>query len=306
MRIVAALGGNALLRRGETADIETQRRNVAVAARALAPLARDHQLVVTHGNGPQIGLLALQAAALDGVEPYPLDVLGAETDGMLGYLIERALAREVPGREVVTVLTCVEVDPADPAFARPTKPVGPIYPAARATALARDHGFTMVEEPTGWRRAVASPLPRRIVQLAPVRTLLETGHVVVCAGGGGIPVAVDADGSERGVEAVVDKDRTSALLAEMLGADRLLLLTDVDAVRTAWPPPAGEPIRHAGVSALEGRAFDAGSMGPKVGAACDFVRRTGQRAAIGALADATRLAMGDAGTQVEPDPTPRV
>jgi len=265
----------------------------------LAKLARQHDLVITHGNGPQVGLLALQSESLDGVPSYPLDILDAESEGMLGYLIEQELANLLPGREVATLLTRVEVAAEDPAFGAPTKPIGPVYDAKRAQQLAEQRGWSVAADGSRFRRVVASPLPQRILELATIRLLVRAGHIVVCAGGGGIPVIVDA-GRVRGVEAVIDKDRASALLARELEADRLLLLTDEPAVWSAWPREHGQPIRSASPASLEDLSFDPGSMGPKVEAACDFVARTGKTAAIGALADAVSIADGEIGTTIRP------
>ncbi len=304
MLIVAALGGNALLRRGEGLDAETQRRNVAAAAAALAPLARDHRLVITHGNGPQIGLLALQAEAYRPVPAYPLDLLGAESQGMIGYLIERALAPLLPGRPIATVLTQVVVNPADPALANPTKPIGPLYAATEAAQLASERHWQFVPDAEHMRRVVPSPEPVAIREIAAIRLLLNGGAVVICAGGGGIPVAVEPDGAWRGVEAVIDKDLTSALLAIELAADRLLLLTDVDAVYLGWPTPAAGPIRNAGCASLAALEFEAGSMGPKVKAACRFVGRTRRSAAIGAIGDCGDILAGRAGTTILPGDVP--
>lgn len=299
MRVVLALGGNALLRRSEAPEAETQRRNVsATIENSVAPLARRHELVITHGNGPQIGLLALQAASYAAVEPYPLDLLGAESEGMVGYLIDLALANALPDRAIATLLTQVEVDPGDPAFAAPTKPIGPLY---SDRAAARGLPWPIVRDGEGWRRAVPSPMPRHIREIETIRLLLDSGVIVVCAGGGGIPVARSSDGGWRGVEAVIDKDHASALLAEALGADALLLLTDVPAVWSAWPMSAGRPIGRTSPRELRALSFAAGSMGPKVEAACRFVERTGRRAAIGALDEAEALLDGRAGTIVEPD-----
>jgi carbamate kinase len=225
MLVVMALGGNALLRRGEPLDVEVQRRNLSRAViRAIAPIARRHQVVITHGNGPQIGLLALQAAAYKDVKPYPLDVLGAESQGMIGYLIGQSLANELPGREIATLLTQVEVDPSDPAFDRPTKPIGPLYDEAEAKMLAARTSCILVRDGHGFRRAVPSPNPRRIHEIEAIRLLVRAGTLVICAGGGGIPIVKNADGAIRGVEAVIDKDLSAALLAEEIGADALLLL----------------------------------------------------------------------------------
>jgi carbamate kinase len=291
VRLVVALGGNALLRRGERPEAEVQRANVRSAARAVAELAREHAVVLTHGNGPQVGLLALHSAD-------PLDVLGAESEGMIGYLVEQEIANALPGRDVATLLTQVEIDPRDPAFAAPTKPIGPVYPEAEARALATTRGWTVGPDGAGFRRLVPSPEPRRIRELRTIELLVEANVIVVCAGGGGIPVAVGPDGSVRGVEAVIDKDLSAALLARELRADALLLLTDVPAVYLDWPEPARRPLAAAQVAELRALRFDPGSMGPKVEAACRFVEATGGLAAIGALADAGRIVRGEAGTRV--------
>jgi carbamate kinase len=303
MLVVMALGGNALLRRGEPLDVEVQRRNLANAVtRAIAPVARRHAAVITHGNGPQVGLLALQAAAYKDVKSYPLDVLGAESEGMIGYLIEQALANELPEREIATLLTQVEVDPSDPAFGKPTKPIGPVYDEAEAQVLAARTGWTLVRDGRGFRRAVPSPDPRRIREINTIRLLVRAGTLVICAGGGGIPVVTGADGAIRGVEAVIDKDLSAALLAEEIGADALLLLTDVKAVWSRWPQSTGEPIRRSRPAALRALSLDPGSMGPKVEAACRFVERTGRTAAIGAMEQADAVLAGTAGTTVVADP----
>ena len=299
MLIVLALGGNALLRRGEPPEAEIQRRNlVAAVARSIAPLARRHQVVITHGNGPQIGLLALQAAAYKNVRSYPLDVLGAESEGMIGYLIEQTLASELPGRDIATLLTQVEIDPADPAFAKPTKPIGPLYDEAEMRKLAALTTWTWVRDGTDFRRSVPSPEPRRVLGINTIRLLVRASTIVICAGGGGIPVVVGSDGKYCGVEAVIDKDLSAALLAEALGADALLLLTDVPAVWTRWPKSKGEPIRHATPAKLRTLTFDPGSMGPKVEAACRFAERTGRQAGIGSIDEAESILAGTAGTIV--------
>jgi carbamate kinase len=299
MRLVVALGGNALLRRGEPAEAETQRRNVRVAASALAALASEHELILTHGNGPQVGLLALEADAYKAVTPYPLDVLGAESQGMIGYLLAQALQNELPDREVAVLLTQVLVDRADPAFDHPSKPIGPVYGEEQARGLAADHGWTVARDGRWFRRVVPSPQPREIVELASVERLLAAGAVVICAGGGGIPVVAEGR-RRRGVEAVIDKDLTAALLAECLEADRLLMLTDVPFVERDWGTEAATPITSAHPSELRGLSFAAGSMGPKIEAACRFVEHTGRNAAIGALAELAAVAHGEAGTQIEP------
>jgi carbamate kinase len=298
LRVVAALGGNALLRRGEPLDAELQRRNVSAAVRALAAVARDHDLVVTHGNGPQVGLLALQAAAYTAVAPYPLDVLGAETEGMIGYLLEQGLGNELPGRDVATLLTQVLVDPADPAFAKPTKFVGPAYVEAEARSVAEVNGWPIARDGQGWRRVVASPEPRSIVELRTIRLLVEAGVLVVCVGGGGVPVAASATGALRGVEAVIDKDLAAALLARDLGADVLLMLTDVPGVELGHGTPAAQVLRRAAPHELRALELPAGSMGPKAEAACRFVERTGGVAAIAPLEQALAALAGVAGTLV--------
>jgi carbamate kinase len=299
MRIVVALGGNALLRRGEPPTADNQRRNVRVAATALAPLACAHQLVITHGNGPQVGLLALQGASGPTAEAYPLDILDAETEGMIGYLIEQELGNLLPvGLQCATLLTQIEVDPHDTAFRNPSKPIGPVYDVAQAQRLARERGWSVAGDGAHLRRVVASPRPLRILELGVIEQLVTRGVVVICAGGGGIPVVRRADGSLVGVEAVIDKDAASALLARELSADALLMLTDVDAVYLGWDSPQARPLRQVPVEVLRRHAFAPGSMAPKVQAACDFVEQGGRLAGIGALADATGILEGRAGTRI--------
>lgn len=298
MRVVAALGGNALLRRGQPMTAENQHDNVRIAARALAALVgAGHDLVVTHGNGPQVGLLALQGAAYKPGEAYPLDVLSAETEGMIGYLIEQELGNLLPADQLcAALLTQIEVDPADPAFARPRKPIGPVYSKAQAKRLAAERRWSIAPDGDGWRRVVASPLPKRIFEIGVIELLVAKGVVVICAGGGGIPVIIRPDGGLVGIEAVIDKDRASALLARQLGAEALLLLTDVAAVFTDWDTMRARAIRRAPPGALASLDFAAGSMGPKVEAACDFARATGGFAGIGRLEDAQAILEQRAGT----------
>jgi carbamate kinase len=303
MRVLVALGGNALLKRGEPMTAEVQRANVQTAARALAPLAGDHQLVLSHGNGPQIGLLALQAAAYEDVEAYPLDVLGAETEGMIGYLVEQELGNLLPAEvPLATILTMVEVDGDDPAFGDPTKFVGPQYDDDAAERLAAEKGWTFKRDGQLMRRVVASPAPRRIFEIRPVRWLLERGVIVICAGGGGIPTTW-VSGKARtlqGVEAVIDKDLASELLAREVEADLFVMATDVDGVYEHWGTSEQRRIDQLTPGAVAGQAFAAGSMGPKVDAAVRFVEATGKRAAIGALADIEEIVAGRAGTAVVP------
>lgn len=303
MRIVVALGGNALLRRGQPMTADNQRANVRTAAEALAPLALEHELVITHGNGPQVGLLALQAASSHPDEVSPLDVLGAQTEGMIGYVIEQELGNLLPfEKPLATILTMTEVDPEDPAFADPTKFVGPIYDKDAADTLAAQKGWVFKPDGEHWRRVVPSPVPRRIFELRPVRWLLDHGVVVIAAGGGGIPTMyLPGTRTLVGVEAVVDKDLASAVLAEQIEAELFVVATDADAVYLDWGTPQQRPIRRATPEALGELEFAAGSMGPKVQAACDFVRTTGHRAAIGALDQITGLLEGTAGTTVAVD-----
>jgi carbamate kinase len=299
-RVVAALGGNALQRRGEPLEYEALQGNARAAARALAPLAREHELVVTHGNGPQVGLLALQAAADPEHRPPPFDALDAESEGLIGYVLGLALTNALDGERVVaTLLTETVVDPGDPAFAAPSKPIGPVYAVAEGRALAERHGWTVRADGDGVRRVVPSPQPRGIVELDAVRSLLAGGVLPVCAGGGGVPVRRNGRGL-AGVEAVVDKDRTSALLAAELEADVLLLLTDVAGIRLGRRTAEERTLGRATPAELAALDLPAGSMGPKAEAAGWFVERTGARAAIGALGDVAGLLAGRSGTQVEP------
>ena len=304
MRVVAALGGNALLRRGQPLTAQNQRANAHAACKALAPVALEHELVISHGNGPQVGLLALQGSAYTEVDPYPLDLLGAQTEGMIGYLIQQELGNQLPfERRLATLLTLIEVDPNDPAFADPTKPIGPIYEKAEADRLAEEKGWVFKPDGDSFRRVVPSPLPQRIFGIEPVGWLLEHGAVVICAGGGGIPVMYTDEPATAGrqlvgVEAVIDKDLASALLAKDLHADALLIVTDIDAVYADWGTPEQRAIRRATPEALAGTEFAAGSMGPKVRAACSFVEQTEGLAVIGSMADTPALLRGEAGTTV--------
>jgi carbamate kinase len=298
MRIVIALGGNALLRRGDSLTAENQRHNVRRAAEALAPLAHGHELIVTHGNGPQVGLLALQSAAYDPRTVYPLDVLDAESEGMIGYLIEQELANRLPDRHFATLLTQVEVDPDDPAFGRPTKPIGPVYGEADVERLAAARRWSVAPDGAGFRRVVASPRPKRVLELGVIEMLLRQGVIVICAGGGGIPVVRRADDSLVGVEAVIDKDFASSLLARELKADAFFMLTDIDGVYLDWGKPGARCLRRVAPAKLRQFSFAPGSMGPKVDAACEFVEATGGIAAIGRLQDATALLAGNAGSLI--------
>jgi carbamate kinase len=303
MRILIALGGNALLKRGEPMTAEAQEHNVAIAAAAIAPLASEHQLVISHGNGPQVGLLALQASAYHDVEAFPLDILGAQTEGMIGYLIERELGNLLPEEvPLATILTMVAVDGNDPAFANPTKFVGPVYDKATADALAAEKGWSFKQDGDAHRRVVPSPKPERIIEIRPIRWLMDQGTVVICAGGGGIPTmwAADRERALDGVEAVVDKDLASELLAREIDADLFIMATDVEGVFAGWGTPEARRIEALTPAEVRAGDYPAGSMGPKVDAAARFVEATGRRAAIGALADIAGIVAGTAGTSIAP------
>jgi carbamate kinase len=302
MRVVIALGGNALVERGEVPLATRQQTHVVAAVEALAPLALDHDLVITHGNGPQVGLLALESARDPDLPlPYPFDALVAETQGMIGYFLLQALENALPGQQVVGLLTQTLVAEDDPAFTVPTKFVGPVYDEREGYRLARRWGWQVSRDGTSWRRVVASPEPLAVVELATIKMLLADGAVVICAGGGGIPVCRGADGTLRGVEAVVDKDLSTSLLARSVDADALLLLTDVPALELDFGTSNARPISSITTRALERMTFPAGSMGPKVTAACRFVRESGKTAAIGRLEDAVELLAGKKGTTITDD-----
>ena len=301
MKVVVALGGNALLKRGEPMTADAQRANVRVAAESLARIAGEHQLVISHGNGPQVGLLALEGAAYEEVEAYPFDILDAETQGMIGYLVEQELGNFLPFEvPMATILTMVEVDPEDPAFTNPTKFVGPVYDKATADALAADKGWSVKADGDYWRRVVPSPKPKRIFEIRPMRWLIEKGVVVICAGGGGIPTMY-APGEDRrlvGVEAVIDKDFATCLLSRELDADLFVMATDVDGVYVDWGTPDQRRLDRVTPEELRAIPFPAGSMGPKVDAATEFVEATGKRAAIGSLEQLDAIVAGTAGTNV--------
>ena len=299
MRIVVALGGNALLRRGEPMTADNQRANIRIATEQIAKIHPGNELVIAHGNGPQVGLLSLQAAAYTQVSPYPLDVLGAETEGMIGYIIEQELGNlldfEVP---FATLLTQVEVDANDPAFKNPTKPIGPVYSKAEAEKLAAEKGWAIAPDGDKYRRVVASPRPKRIFEIRPIKWLLEKSSIVICAGGGGIPTMYGEDGKLKGIEAVIDKDLCSSLLASQLEADLLVIATDVNAAFIDYGKPTQKAIGEAHPDEIEKLGFAAGSMGPKVQAACEFARKTGKTAVIGSLSDIEAIVQGSAGTRI--------
>ena len=299
MRVVVALGGNALLQRGQDLSEENQRINIRIAAKALAAVHADHKLIIAHGNGPQVGLLALMDAHYTAVDPYPLDVLVAETVGMIGYMIEQELGNIIPFDDhIVTVLTQILVDPADPAFKNPTKPVGPVYNQSEAERLKKEKGWSVKQDGNMFRRVVPSPLPQRIIEMDVIKMLVDNGVIVICAGGGGIPTAYDKDKNLYGVEAVIDKDLASGLLAKGLDAQMFVMLTDVATVFVDYGTENQKAIKAAHPDVLEKMDFAAGSMGPKVLGACQFVRETGHKSAIGQLSDLAKILSDSAGTVI--------
>ena len=298
MRVVIGLGGNALLQRGQSPDVNAQRANIHRVCQAIVPLIKQHQLILTHGNGPQVGLLALQAEAYQEVPAYPLDVLGAQTQGMIGYLLSQELMNQLPEKWVVTLLTQVMVDIDDAAFKNPSKFIGPVYTSQQIEALRAAHSWDFKQDGTYWRRVVPSPLPRKILEIEMIKQLVELGALVICGGGGGIPVVQQASGCFSGVEAVIDKDWTTALLAKEMHADRLLFLTDTTHVFKGWGTSQATPIKKITVSEMEKLSFASGSMGPKVQAACAYVRKTGNRAYIGALQEAEVILAEETGTMI--------
>ncbi len=295
--VVVALGGNALLRRGEPLEADIQRKNIATAAKTIALIAQEYNVVLVHGNGPQVGLLALQNSAYTKVSPYPLDVLGAESQGMIGYMLIQELKNLMPSRNVTALLTQVQVDPEDPAFVNPTKFIGPVYEEVEARALAAEKHWSVKADGKFFRRVVPSPLPQRIVEGDAIETLIAQGHLIICTGGGGIPVTWDGQ-CLTGIEAVIDKDMSAAYLAKQIKADALLILTDADAVYLDWGKPTQRPLRVTSPDELAGVKFDAGSMGPKVEASCEFVKATGGMVGIGSLEDGLAILKGEAGTNI--------
>ena len=303
MRVLIALGGNALLKRGEALSADNQLANISRAAAQLALVARKHEVILTHGNGPQVGLLALQAAAYTAIEPYPLDVLGAQSQGMVGYLLEQALANLLPQVQVISLITRVEVDLDDAAFSHPTKPIGPVYTQEEAQRLAGQNNWVIALDglpgKNSFRRVVPSPRPVRVLNIQAVKKLVESGALVIAAGGGGIPVVKDqASNAMRGIEAVIDKDLTAGLLATALNVDCLLIATDVAAVYADWGTPGQSAISRATPAFLQSHTFASGSMAPKVEATCAFVMTSGKRAVIGSLEHIEAMLDGLAGTQI--------
>lgn len=295
--VVVALGGNALLRRGEPLEADVQRQNIATAAKAIADIANEYNVVLVHGNGPQVGLLALQGLEYKQVNPYPLDVLGSETQGMIGYMLMQELKNLLPSQQVSCMLTQMSVDPNDPAFADPTKPIGPVYAEAEARELAEKYHWTVKPDGPYFRRVVPSPQPTGIIEDHAITALIKQNHLVICTGGGGIPVK-EENGKLVGVEAVIDKDMSAAFLAKQLGADALLILTDADAVYLDWGKPTQKALRSTTPDDLAQYQFDAGSMGPKIDASCEFIRQGGKLVGIGSLEDGLNILKGQAGTNI--------
>lgn len=298
--VVVALGGNALLHRGDPLEADIQRRNIITAAKTIADIAQRYNVVLVHGNGPQVGLLALQGMEYQAVAPYPLDVLGSETQGMIGYMLMQELKNIAPHTQVSCLLTQVVVDHEDSAFLEPTKPIGPVYKKEEAIALAEKYNWVIKPDGPYFRRVVPSPQPTRIVESDAITTLIAEGHMVICTGGGGIPV-IEKDNQFIGIEAVIDKDMSAAFLAKQIHADALLILTDANAVYTDWGKPTQTALTHTTPDELKAFSFDAGSMGPKINASCDFIRHGGQFVGIGALQDGLRILDGMAGTQITHD-----
>jgi len=298
--VVVALGGNALLRRGEPLEADVQRHNIEIAVKTISKIAQEYNVVLVHGNGPQVGLLALQGLEYKKVAPYPLDVLGSETQGMIGYMLMQEFKNYLPERNISCMLTQMTVDPNDPAFADPTKPIGPIYEEAEARELAEKYRWTIKPDGQHFRRVVPSPQPTGIIESDAITKLIDEGHLVICTGGGGIPVKKE-NGKLVGVEAVIDKDMSAAFLAKQLDADALLILTDADAVYLDWGKPTQNALRTTTPNQLAQYEFDAGSMGPKIEASCEFIKQGGKVVGIGALEDGLQILQGTAGTNITRD-----
>ena len=296
MKVVIALGGNALLRRGERADADVQMANVRIAAKAVAEIAKEHNVVLTHGNGPQVGLLALQADAYKDVKPYPFDVLGAESQGMIGYMVAQCVGNDLPDRQVVNIITQTEVDPQDPAYRDPRKFVGPVYDKETAEKLAAERGWTIAADGKYFRRVVPSPQPKKIVEIETIRQLVDAGAMVIASGGGGIPVVRDENGKLQGSEAVIDKDMSASIMADELDADALLILTDAPSIALDWGTPDQKEIKEVSPEKLQEYSFAKGSMGPKVEAVCRFANTGKGFGAVGRLEDALDILNGKAGT----------
>lgn len=297
--LVVAIGGNALLQRGELMSCENQRKSVEATAQSLAKLHEEYRLVIVHGNGPQVGLLALQNLAYRDCPPYPLDILGAETQGMIGCLMQQGIKKELPNTNVTTLITQVMVNSDDPAIADPSKFIGPVYDKESAQQLADQHGWTIKPDGDYWRRVVPSPTPSKIMESDAIKSLLEKDHIVICGGGGGAPIVKNGT-TIKGFEAVIDKDATAALLASEIGAAELLILTDGSHVYLDWGKPNARPLTDVTVKEMRSYSFAAGSMGPKVNACCDFAEQTGGTGNIGDLYQAVDVMKRTTGTRIYP------
>ena len=295
--VVVALGGNALLRRGEPLEAEFQRQNIEIAVKTISEIAKEYNVVLVHGNGPQVGLLALQGLEYKKVAPYPLDVLGSETQGMIGYMLMQEFKNQLPEKNITCMLTQMTVDPNDPAFSDPTKPIGPVYEEAEAREMSEKYNWIIKPDGKHFRRVVPSPQPTGIIEHDAITKLIDEGHLVICTGGGGIPVKRE-NGKLVGVEAVIDKDMSAAFLAKQLDADALLILTDADAVYLDWGKPTQRALCSTTPTELAQYEFDAGSMGPKIEASCEFIKQGGKVVGIGALEDGLRILQGTAGTNI--------
>lgn len=297
--LVIALGGNALLKRGAVLSAENQYQSIALIADAIGKLAKKYRIAIVHGNGPQVGLLALQNLSYRDVPPYPLDILVAESQGMIGYMLAQQLGAFHPAQPVSTLLTRVLVDSEDPAYREPSKFIGPVYEPQQQAELENKYGWSMKLDGKYLRRVVPSPEPKKIIDIEAINLLLAKNHIVICNGGGGVPMVACAQGMV-GSEAVIDKDLASALLAEALDADHLVILTDADAVYQHWGTPQQKAIRSATTQELAPMAVADGSMGPKIMAVSRFVQRSGKVAHIGALQDIESVLAGTAGTLITP------
>lgn len=306
MRVLVALGGNALSLKNEPITAQNQRKRVKQAVAPLAKIAEQHELIITHGNGPQVGLLAQQSLANLSSDqsnqstkaPFPLDVLNAETEGMIGYLIEQELINQLPeNRRTASLLTMVQVDANDKAFSEPDKPVGPSYPFEKKQSLEDKNNWSFKSKDNEWQRVVPSPEPEDILQSPAIETLLLNDTVVICSGGGGIPVS-RSDNALIGVEAVIDKDKTSALLAIKLKVDRFIIATKTDGVYRNWQSKTSEKIKNITIKQLKSMQFESGTMAPKIAAAIRFVKQRQQPAVIGSLDELDKIMNFNAGTKI--------
>lgn len=295
--LVIALGGNALLKRGEALDAENQLHNVKIAMREVAKVADQYRLLIVHGNGPQVGLLALQQDAYHDVAPYPLDILDAETQGMIGYLLQQQLHNFLPQSQITTLITQVIVDKHDPALKNPSKPIGPVYNQATADQLTSSQHWQFKPDGEFFRRVVPSPAPQEVVELDVIRLLLEHNVITIAGGGGGMP-CVRVGNHLQGLAAVIDKDATASLLAQKLNAHAFVILTDVAGVYQEWPSTTPQLLHAVTVAEMRQRQFAPGSMQPKINAVCDFVSATHKPAAIGRLDELAMILSNDSGTWI--------